>query len=183
VTVHQRSPAYIDEELFYQYLTHVFIPNLANLRTTEAFSGEVATLLMDSVLPHVSERCVRLFAENRVLAMAFPVHTTNLFQALDLVFFGALKKLKMTVEGEFDDDSVNNQSTKLVQGHEQAATSITIRSSFRRPGMVPETSRRPFRLTVDEESLRRTRASKRYGITTSRLRNYRREDRPSDSVS
>jgi hypothetical protein len=150
----QRSPAYIDEELFYEYLTHVFIPYLANLRTTEAFSDEVATLLMDSALPHVSERCLRFLGENRVLAVAFPARTTTIFQVLDLVFFGALKKLKMTADGEFDDDSVNNQITKLVQVYEQTATSITIRSSFHRAGMVLNTSGRPFRLTVDEESLR-----------------------------
>jgi tRNA(Ser,Leu) C12 N-acetylase TAN1 len=83
---------------------------------------------MNSALPHVSERCLRLLGENHVLAVAFPAQTTNIFQALDLVLLGALKKLKMTADGEFDDDSVNNQITKLVQAYEQTATSITIRS-------------------------------------------------------
>jgi hypothetical protein len=48
---------------------------------------------------------------------------------LDLVFFGALKKLKATAVREFDDDFVNAQVTKLVQAYEQAATSSTMRRS------------------------------------------------------
>jgi hypothetical protein len=147
VMVRQRSQACIDEELFSESLTHVFIPYRANLRTSEAFSDELAILLMDSAPPHVSERCLRLLGENCVLAVAFPAHTTNIFQALDLVFFGALKKLKMAAGGEFDDDSVKNQITKLVQGYEQTATSITIRSPFRRAAMIPDTSQQPFRLS------------------------------------
>jgi hypothetical protein len=154
VMVRQRKPAYVDEELFHEYLTHGFIPHRANLRTTEAFSDELAILLMDSALVHVSERCLRLFSENCALAVAFPADTTNIFQILDLVFFGALNKLTMTADEEFDDDSVNNQITKLVQAYEQTAASITIRSSFRQAGMVRDTSGRPFRLRVNEESLR-----------------------------
>jgi tRNA(Ser,Leu) C12 N-acetylase TAN1 len=72
----------------------------------------------------------------RALSVAFQAHTTNIFQALDLVFFGALKKLKAIAQGEFDDDSVNDQITKLVQAHEQTATSMTIRASFREARLV-----------------------------------------------
>jgi hypothetical protein len=134
---------------------------LANLRTTEAFSDKYAILLMDSALPHVSERCLRLFGGNYVLSVAFPAHTTNIFQALDFVFFGALKKLKMAAGGEFDDDSVSIEISKLVQAYEKTATSITIPSSFRWAGMVLDTSGRSFRFTVNEESLRENPGFKR----------------------
>jgi hypothetical protein len=77
------------------------------------------------------------------LAVAFPAHKTIIFQAFDLAFFDGVKKLKMTVDEEFDDDSANNQITKLVQAHEQRATSITILSLFHRAGMVPDMSGDP----------------------------------------
>jgi hypothetical protein len=40
---------------------------------------------------------LRLLGENKIMAVVFPTHTTNIFQALDLVFFSALKKLKQTI--------------------------------------------------------------------------------------
>jgi hypothetical protein len=49
--------------------------------------------------------------------VVFPAHTTNIFQPLDLVFFSALKKLKQTATGEFEDDSIGEQITKLVHAY------------------------------------------------------------------
>jgi hypothetical protein len=50
------------------------------------------------------------------MSLTFPDHTTNLFQALHLVFFGSLKHLKVT-PGEFGDDSVNDHLKKLIQAY------------------------------------------------------------------
>jgi hypothetical protein len=73
---------------------------------------------------------------------------------LDLVFFGALKKLKPTAVGEFDDGSVNAQITQLLQAYEQAATSVTIRGSFRKAGMDLDVTALPFRIRIVEQTLR-----------------------------
>jgi hypothetical protein len=43
---------------------------------------------------------------------------------------------------------------KFVQAHEQMATSRPICASFRKAGLLPETSPCPFRLTFDEEEVR-----------------------------
>jgi hypothetical protein len=90
---------------------------------------QAAVLLMDSTLPHTSERILRSLGENNIIALTFPAHTTNSFQTLDLVFFGSLKHLKATAAGEFWDDSANDHITKLIQAYEQTATSSTIRGS------------------------------------------------------
>jgi hypothetical protein len=70
---------------------------------------------MDSALPHTSERILRVSGESNVIALMFPAHTTNLLQALDLVFFGSLKDMKATTTGEFGDGSVHNHLTRLIQ--------------------------------------------------------------------
>jgi hypothetical protein len=49
--------------------------------------------------------------------VVFPVYTTDTFQALDLAFFGALKKSKATAGSEFGDASVNEQITTLAQAY------------------------------------------------------------------
>jgi hypothetical protein len=136
VMVRQRNPVYIDEQLFYDSLSGIFIRYFANLRSHNIFSRDVVICQMDSASSHVSERCVWLSYQNHVLAMAFPAHTTNILQALDLVFFGALKKLKATVQGQFNDDSVHDQITTLVEASEQKATSRTIGASFCKAGML-----------------------------------------------
>jgi hypothetical protein len=51
-----RNPPYINEELFHGFISQTFIPYFTNLRGDTAFAGEAAVLLMDSMLPHVSER-------------------------------------------------------------------------------------------------------------------------------
>jgi hypothetical protein len=92
-------------------------------------------LLMDSMLPHVLDRILRVLGENAIIAFTFPVYITNLFQILDIVFFDTLKYLKATVMGEFNDDSVNEHITKLVQVYEQTTTLATIKRSFHRVGL------------------------------------------------
>jgi hypothetical protein len=114
----------------------------------------MAVLLMDSAVPHTSERVRRLLVENNILAIAFTAHTTNLFQALDLLFFGVLTRLKASAVGEFDDDSVNARMTTLIQADEQTATSSTIGGSFRKAGLEHGITIRPFKLQVIEEGLR-----------------------------
>jgi hypothetical protein len=109
---------------------------------------------MDSALPHTSERILRVLGENNVIALTFPAHTINLFQALDLVFFGSLKHLTVTATGELGDDSVNNHLTKLIQAYEQTVTSRTIRGSFHRAGMTADTITRSYKIVVDEVIMR-----------------------------
>jgi hypothetical protein len=128
----QRSPANLTEELFYDYISSVFIPDALVVRDRTGFQNETAVLLIDSAISHTSPRVRRISGENHMMAITFPVYTTNLFQAFDLVSFGVLKKLKVSATGEFDDDSVNVQISKLIQADEQTATLSTIRRSFRK---------------------------------------------------
>jgi tRNA(Ser,Leu) C12 N-acetylase TAN1 len=81
-------------------------------------------------------------------------HTTNVFQTFDLVFFGTSKKLTVAIVGEFDDDSVNVQITKLVQAEGQTATSSTINAPFKKAGMDLDVTTRPFRTRIIEQTLR-----------------------------
>jgi hypothetical protein len=50
--------------------------------------------MMDSALPHVLERMLRPFGQNKITTNVCSAHAINISQALDLVFFSALKKLK-----------------------------------------------------------------------------------------
>jgi hypothetical protein len=88
------------DERFHEHRPSVFIPDILQLRTNPVFADELGVLLMDSVSAHVSERNLKLLGGNKIIALVFPAHTTNPLQALDLVFFGAIKKNKDSLAGE-----------------------------------------------------------------------------------
>jgi hypothetical protein len=54
--VGQRNPAYIDEQLFFEHISNVLIPYISSVRSRPELTDEPAVLLMDSALPHTSER-------------------------------------------------------------------------------------------------------------------------------
>jgi hypothetical protein len=87
-----RQPAYIDENLFSESISQVFVPYVSNLREKPEFANKTAVSPMDSASPHVSEKVLQLLDRNKIMAIVFPAHTTNIFRALDLVFSGVLKK-------------------------------------------------------------------------------------------
>jgi hypothetical protein len=152
--IRRRNPAHLDETLFYKYISGVLIPYVSYLRSRPEFVDQPAILLIDFALPHKSERILRIFGENNIIALTFPDHTMNLFQALDFIFFGSFKHLKATAASEFGDDSLNDQLTKLIQAYEQMAMSSTISRSFRRAGMIKDTTTRSYRIMVDEVTMR-----------------------------
>jgi hypothetical protein len=84
----------------------------------------------------------------------FPAHATHLFHGLDLVLFGTLKTIKKTIDGDFGDDSVWDQITKLLQAYEQVSTSFTIRGAFRKAGFFPDVRSKPIRLVFNKGILR-----------------------------
>jgi hypothetical protein len=51
-----------------------------------------AILLIDNCSPHVSNGVIAVLTNARVRVITFAPHTTHVFQMLDVVLFGALKK-------------------------------------------------------------------------------------------
>jgi hypothetical protein len=94
----QRSKPYVSRKLFLEYIKKIFLPYLNELRDMEQFEGREAVLLMDNCSAHISDEVVAVLTEARVRIITFAPHTTQIFQVLDLVLFGALKGVP-TVSG------------------------------------------------------------------------------------
>jgi hypothetical protein len=92
--------------------------------------------------------------ENSLRKIVFPAHTTQIFQALDLVLFGAFTTIKKTTHGDFDDDSVRDQITKLLHAYKQVLTSFTICGAFRKAGFFPDVRLKPIWLVFNKGILR-----------------------------
>jgi transposase len=155
VIIKRRAPAYVDEELFHEYLSEVLVQYVRAVREKLEKPDEPGILLMDGMRAHCSERNMRLLGDHNILAIIFPAHTSNLFQALDLSFFGALKHIKITIEGDFQDDSLRDVITKLLKSYEKTGTSFTVRASFIRAGFRFNIENNPYTLEFDEEAVKR----------------------------
>jgi hypothetical protein len=83
---------YINAEIFLDYIRTVFLPNLVELRTLDAFTEETGVLLMDNCPSHVTDDIIGLLTEARVRVIIFAPYTTQIFQVLDVILFGVLKR-------------------------------------------------------------------------------------------
>jgi hypothetical protein len=87
-----RSKPDVNGKLFLEYISIIFIPYLNERRDSEEFAECEALVLMDNCSPHIEEAVIALLTGARVRVVTFTPHTTQIFQVLDVVLFGALKK-------------------------------------------------------------------------------------------
>jgi hypothetical protein len=92
LVLRQRSKPYVSRELFLKYITKIFLPYLNELQESEEFEACEAVFLMDNCSPHVSDEVVAVLTNARVRIIIFAHHTAHIFQMLDVVLFGTLKK-------------------------------------------------------------------------------------------
>jgi hypothetical protein len=88
----QRNQAYINSELFLDYLGRVFLPYLSDPCRRPELADEEAILLMDNCPAHVTREVLDLLTEARVRVVTFAPHTTSSFHVLDLTLFGVFKR-------------------------------------------------------------------------------------------
>jgi hypothetical protein len=87
-----RSKPYVGRELFFDYIKTIFVPYLTELQDSEELEGWKAVLLMDNCSPHIGDDVIAVLTSVRVRVVTFATHTTHIFQMLDVVLFGAMKK-------------------------------------------------------------------------------------------
>ena len=148
------NPPYVKKEIFYDYITNVFIPYVNNQRSIEGFSDEFAVLFMDNHSSHCDPEILKILADNRVIVITFPPHTSNLFQMLDLVIFGALKNVKKGLTSKKTLNDVAALAEKVFRAYEQVTTSTNVRSSFERAGISTDLNEDIRRIIFDEEKVR-----------------------------
>jgi hypothetical protein len=145
----------MDEAIFFDYIETIFIPYICSLRASKhSFKKENAVLLMDSCPAHTSNRILQILGENSIMVITFPAHRTNLFQSLDLVLFGIVKKKKQTEDCEPDQIAILQQISRLLNAYESAATSTNIRSSFKKAGFLIDTTSSLSRVKFDDNIVR-----------------------------
>jgi hypothetical protein len=113
-------------------------------------------------LAHVSDGVIRILTEARVRVITFAPHTAQVFQVLDLTFFGVLKRCPR-YELPFDDDNATVKvMIQVYHDFTQTMVSSNVWRAFRAFGLEFEfesefdTRSGPSGLLFDEVKLRET---------------------------
>jgi hypothetical protein len=88
----QRSKHYVSRKFFFEYINTICVSYLNKSQESEEFEACEAVLVMDNCSPHVSNDVVAVLFSVRTRIITFIYDTTQVFQMLDVVLFGALKK-------------------------------------------------------------------------------------------
>ena len=149
IMVRVRDPPYIDKELFFEYISVVLIPYISHVRSQLKIEANEAILLMDSCSAHCDDSIKKYLGENNVIAFVFPSHTTNLFQALDLSLFGIFKRTKNMLDNEEKEKSLKKAAINVFRAYDQITTLFNILGSFRRAGIIQDTSSNPKKIKIN----------------------------------
>ena len=82
---------YITHDLFIEWLTDTFIPDVDERRRKIGDMGQRAYLMLDNCSSHRSQDIIDLCEANNIELVFFVPNSTHIFQPLDLSFFSAFK--------------------------------------------------------------------------------------------
>jgi hypothetical protein len=156
MVLEHRQKAYVTATLFQQYVTSVLIPFIERLRTNPEFPGKSAILLMDNCFIHMRQEVLATLRDHNVKVIAFPPHTTQIFQTLDLCLFGVFKR-NMQYKLPFANDNLTvNFIWNAFHALKQTFVPDNVRSVFKLLGLEFNIPQTPYTLLFREDKLRRS---------------------------
>jgi hypothetical protein len=147
----------VNAALFLEYINDIFIPYLNELRESEQFHASEAIILMDNCSPHISDEVIAALTNARVKVITFASHTTHIFQMLDVVLFGAMKKRASGLEMWNEEADTAAFIIRLYHDFKQTMVEVNIWGAFSAIGFSYDISESPYSLLFDEEKFRQSR--------------------------
>jgi hypothetical protein len=151
--IERNAKPYVDRPLFENFIRHRLIPHITALRTDPCYSKAETVLLMDNCSARVTPEIFRLLGENHIKFITFAPHTRNIFQALDLSFFGVFKTKEKFWMDQDDDKTFTATIHKLVRQFHSVAMPENICGSFVMAGFSYSTGAIPCVLEFSRERM------------------------------
>jgi hypothetical protein len=148
--IEARQPAYATVELFYRYIAEVALPALETNRQLTSCENMLCILFCDHCSIHCQDQLLKEFAERGVAVITYPLHTSNLFQVLDLLLFGRLKAAKKYIPRVDADPTDTDHIVKIFKAYELVMTSTTGRDSWKKAGFEYCKLNDAFQLLVND---------------------------------
>jgi hypothetical protein len=149
----QRPKPYASRKLFLEYIKTIFVPYLNELQDSEEFEACEAVLLMANCSLHISDDVVAVLAQARVRIIAFATHAINIFQVLDMVLFGALKKRANGLTMFDEEQSAAGFPLKVYHDFKHTMIDVNKWEAFAAIGFTHDIEQSPYGLLFDEEKL------------------------------
>jgi hypothetical protein len=145
------SPSpYVNAERFERYVDTVLIPAVEVNRQLPGCDKKRAILFCDNCSAHMSNSMIERLARHGVLVLTYPPHTSHLFQVLDVLRFGLVKRSK---KYQISDDILPihvDHILKPFRAYESAMASTTIRAPWRQTGFEYENRNMTTYLSINE---------------------------------
>lgn len=125
---------YITKEIFNDHILKKFIPQVQSDREFCEDDSLPAILFIDNCSSHLDDELLRKLAENLILVISYPSHSSHIFQVLDLLLFGVLKKHKKSIPKNDQVSPKIDHLYRVFHAYELSTCSTTIRSSFKKAG-------------------------------------------------
>ncbi|OHT08942.1 hypothetical protein TRFO_22367 [Tritrichomonas foetus] len=151
-TLHVKS-AYMNEEIFYYYISEILVPYVNNKRENLKIKKEKAVLLMDNLSSHISDRVMEELSPNNIYIITFPPHTSHIFQVLDVSIFGILKNYLKSLPHKASLHVQVDLCWRTFRAFELATCSTTIRSAFEKTGFIIQHTNSK-KIEINEEKIR-----------------------------
>jgi hypothetical protein len=152
-----RLKPYVSRELFLHYIKTIFVPYLTELRDSEELEGCEAVLLMDNYSLHIADDIISVLTSVRVRVITFTPHTTHVFEIVDVVLFGALKKHATGLETLHKEEPAAAFLLKVCHDFKQTMIEVNIWGAFSPIWFSCDIAQNPYGLLFDEEKLRQSR--------------------------
>ena len=92
-------------------------------------------------------------AENNIIVITYPPHTSHVFQVLDKLLFGVLKKHKKYIPKNDDIQPLIDHMYRIFHAYELSSCSTTIRSSFMKTGFEYFTKNNKLYLKMNKSKI------------------------------
>lgn len=128
------TSSYINKDIFKNHIINNFIPQVEEDRKYTQIEDCPSILFMDNCSSHLDEELLQILAQHLIMVIAYPSHTSNIFQVLDLLLFDVLKIHKKQIRKSDKLSPEIDHLYRIFRAYEMSTCSTTVRSSFERAG-------------------------------------------------
>jgi len=137
ISYYHSKTAFINTMIYLNFIEVTLIPSIEKTRQEIPKLNELATLIADDHLSHVTEMIKSIFSINIIILFVIPPHTSHILQPLDLCFFSMIKTNYRSSKRDYVYSVFTNKIEHIYIFLQKAHVTHYILSSWKKAGIVP----------------------------------------------
>jgi hypothetical protein len=120
---------YVMKESFLAYLTYLVIPSIESNRNLTGCQEKPTIIFCENCSCHCSEDILEELANHGILLITYPLHSSQIFQVLNVLLFGRLKSATKYLPRDDNQDPQVDHAMRIFRVYEITTMSSTVRDS------------------------------------------------------